>query len=118
MFQTKFADKIKTHSFNVQEIKKKMVPFVGNVQKYCITRQAIDDYIIRCMRFACWVTKDLNTQYVLLFHGNHGCRNASQFYVHTYIAPLFGKCPIALAVAFCLPSAENHILYRLVLYFF
>ena len=39
---------------------KKMVPFGDNVQKYCITRQATDDYIIRRMRFACWISKDLN----------------------------------------------------------
>ena len=57
-------------------------------------------------------------QYVLLFHGNHGYSNAPQFYIYTYIASLFDKCPITLAVAFCLPSAENHILYRVILYFF
>ena len=39
------------------------------MQKYAIGREATDDNIIRCMRFACWVPKDTKThsEYVILF---------------------------------------------------
>jgi hypothetical protein len=45
------------------------------VEKHGTARQATDDNIVRCMRFACWITKATNTQkiqYLLLFHGNNG----------------------------------------------
>jgi hypothetical protein len=37
------------------------------VEKYGRTRQATDDSIIRCMRFACWITKATHThsEYVI-----------------------------------------------------
>jgi len=43
------------------------------------------------MNTACWTPKATNThsEYViLLFHGNNGYANASQYYLYTYIACL------------------------------
>jgi hypothetical protein len=38
-----------------------------NVEKYGTVRQATDNNIIRCLRFACWITKatDTHSQYVI-----------------------------------------------------
>ena len=38
------------------------------MEKYGTARQATDDNIIRCMRFACWITKatDTHSEYVIL----------------------------------------------------
>jgi len=47
----------------------------------------MDENLIRCLRFACWITKVINTHsqyvigYLLLFHGNSGYVNAPHCYV-------------------------------------
>jgi len=43
------------------------------VGKFCRAGQSTDDYIVRCMRIACWVTKatDRHSEYVIMpFHDN------------------------------------------------
>jgi len=55
-----------------------------NVEKYCRVKQAIQDSIVRCMRFACWITKATNT-YLLLLHDNNDYANALQCYVYNYV---------------------------------
>ena len=46
------------------------------MEKFGTARQATDDNILRSMRFACWVTKAINThsEYMILiaFHGRNG----------------------------------------------
>jgi hypothetical protein len=60
------------------------------VEKYRIAGQATDDNIIWCMRFECWLTNATDThslyiyiyiKYLLLFDGNNGYVNATQYYV-------------------------------------
>jgi len=36
--------------------------------KYCAARQATDDNTMRCMLFACWITKatDTHSEYVII----------------------------------------------------
>jgi hypothetical protein len=57
--------------------------------KYGRARQATDDNVMACMRFACWITKAIDThlECVLLnaFHSNSGFTNAPQCYVYMYI---------------------------------
>jgi hypothetical protein len=52
-------------------------------------------FLTRCMRIACWITKVTNThthththnvRYLLLFHCNNGHANAPQCYIYKYIA--------------------------------
>jgi len=54
-------------------------------KNYVRTRQATDDYIIRRVRIACWITKatSAHSEYVLLFlfHGNNGYANVTQYYI-------------------------------------
>jgi hypothetical protein len=63
------------------------------VEKYGTVTQATDHNIIQCMRFACWITEttDSHSEYVIhiLFHGNNGYANASQFYVVRALPVLF-----------------------------
>ena len=54
------------------------------MEKYRRAKQATDEYIIRRMPFACWITKATHTHsmlHLLLFHGNNGFANAP----HTYL---------------------------------
>jgi len=65
--------------------------FLDNVEKYGRAREAKDDNIeIRLMCFSCWITEVTghihNKKKLLLFYGNNGCTDATQFYVFTYIA--------------------------------
>ena len=54
-------------------------------KKYSRARQVTDINITRRMRFACWVTKTIDTHsdYVIItvFHGKNGYANAPQNYV-------------------------------------
>ena len=60
MFQTKVVQKIKTQCmFN--NFSPKIVSLRDNVEKYDTVGQAIDNNIIRCTRFACWITKTIHT---------------------------------------------------------
>ena len=91
MFQTTVVKKIKTHflcSVNSSR-PRKLCPLWDKEEKYGTAGQATDDNIIRCMRFACWITKARIERhkhiivYVLLFHGNSCCANAPQWFVVT-----------------------------------
>jgi hypothetical protein len=46
----------------------KILPYMGQIEKYGRARHAIDDDTIRRMRFACWMTKatDTHSEYVIL----------------------------------------------------
>jgi hypothetical protein len=77
------------------------------VKKYGTARQATDDNIIRCMRFACWITKatDTHSQYVILiaFPRQQWLRERAsmpRLYVHC-LSPL-------LFPVYRLPSTFNH----------
>jgi hypothetical protein len=64
------------------------------VEKYGRDRQAIDENIIRRMRFVCWIIKATDTHnvyYILLFHSNSGYANVPEWYVYTY-AVLCSTC--------------------------
>jgi hypothetical protein len=61
-------------------------PLWDNVEKYGRAGQAIDDNIIRRMRFAYWITKATDThihnmQKVLFLYGSNGSANAPKYYV-------------------------------------
>ena len=58
---------------------------LSNVEGDGRVRQATDDNIIRCTRFACRITKATGT-HSLRGHNDHA--NALQYYVHTFIACL------------------------------
>ena len=68
MFQTKFVEEIKTHIFYSVTFFRKSCNLCDNIVKYGTARQATDDNIIRCTRFACWITKatDTHSEYVTL----------------------------------------------------
>jgi len=57
-------------------------------EKYVIVRHATYDNVIRCMRYACWITKATDTlsEHVILMlsHGNKGYGKESQYYVLSY----------------------------------
>ena len=57
-----------------------------------IHTQAIDDNMIRRMRFGCWTTEatDTHSEYVIqLSHSNNGYANAPQCYVTRALPVLF-----------------------------
>ena len=62
------------------------------MEKYSRARQATDDNIIQCMRFACWITKttDTHTEYVLLiaFSRQQWLHKRASMLRYTYIARL------------------------------
>jgi hypothetical protein len=73
MFQTKIAEKIKTH-FGYPPLERRAV--YGIMWKIIVEA---DDNLAQC-----WISKATDThnmQYLLLFHYNNGCTNASQCYV-------------------------------------
>ena len=51
---------------------------LDNVEKYSGARQATDENIIRCMRFACWITKATDTHSCV---AKNGYANAPQRHV-------------------------------------
>jgi hypothetical protein len=76
MLQTKFVENIKTRILYSQPpTPLKSCRLRDNVEKYGRTRQATDEYIIRLMRIACWITKatDTHSEYVIIiaFPGQH-----------------------------------------------
>jgi hypothetical protein len=62
------------------------------VEKYGSPRQATEDNIIRCMCFACWVTKATDTRsgYVILtaFPQHQWTHECASMLCYTYIASL------------------------------
>jgi hypothetical protein len=61
MFQTKVVEKIKTHFLCSITFSRKSCRLWDNVEKYGRARQATDNNIIWRMRFACWITKAIDT---------------------------------------------------------
>jgi hypothetical protein len=65
------------------------------VEKYGTARQATDDNIIRCMRFACWITKatdtHTHTEYLIFiaFPGQKWLRERAPILFYMYTACLF-----------------------------
>ena len=71
------------------------------MEKYGSVRQAIDENIIRCMRFVYWIAKatDTHSEYVmpLLLDGNLGCAKAPQCYfirIFPALSSLFLHCNV------------------------
>jgi hypothetical protein len=65
MFQTEVVEKIKTHtecSMLFIYIFRKSRHLLGNMEKYGTARQATDDNITRRIRFACWISKAIDTK--------------------------------------------------------
>jgi hypothetical protein len=64
------------------------------VEKYGRTGQATDDNIIRCMRFACWITKatDTHSEYGIriAFPRQQRIRERASLLRHAFIACLVG----------------------------
>jgi hypothetical protein len=58
MFQKKVVEKIKTHILCSVII---FFSLWGNVEKYGLAKKATEDNITRHMRFACWITKAIDT---------------------------------------------------------
>ena len=56
---------------------------MGTLHEYFGARQATDDNIIGCMRFACWITEatDTHLEYVIL-NGNSGFAHTPQCYIY------------------------------------
>jgi hypothetical protein len=62
MFQTKVAEKIKTHIFVFSNFFfRKSCRLWDNVEKNTVQPDTPHDNIIRRMRFACWITKATDT---------------------------------------------------------
>jgi hypothetical protein len=73
------------------------------------TEEATHDYIIRRMRFACWITKATEThtqtmQYVSLFAGKNGYANTPQYYV-------IRKIPVLLFNTSSYSHSSNWLFY-------
>jgi len=64
-----------------------------DVEKWCRDEQAIDDYIMRRMRFICWITKTIDThsEYVILidFPRQQWLHERAKVLICTYIACVF-----------------------------
>jgi len=58
MFQSKFANKIKTHILHSITFAEDRAVYAG---KCCRTKQAADDNKVRRMRIACWITSATDT---------------------------------------------------------
>ena len=56
------SDKIKKGTFSLNIIFWKLFRLLDNVEKYGTARHTTHDNIIRCLRFACWLDKAMNTQ--------------------------------------------------------
>jgi len=77
MFQT-VVEKTKTLVLCPVTFFRKIEPFMW--QNRLDPRQDTDNNIIRRIRYACWVPKTTDTQYILhiAFTQNNGCTNAPQ----------------------------------------
>ena len=60
MFQKKIAKKIKTQIYIQQLFFRKSCRVCDNVKKLCTAREVANNYTIRRMRFAYWVTNTTN----------------------------------------------------------
>ena len=87
LFQTKAAQKIKTHIFCSTNScsENRAVHDKQKSEKKCGTARQVTDNIIRRIRAACWITEVTGTHsewVILLFHGNNGYANALRLCVH------------------------------------
>jgi hypothetical protein len=91
MFQTEGVQKIKTHFMFCNFVPKSC--HLWHVEKYGRAGQAVDDNIIRRMRFACWINKatDTHLEYVILitFPRQKKFRERASVVRYTFIA-----CPV------------------------
>jgi hypothetical protein len=87
-----FVGKIKPHILCSKASFRKSCLLWDNVENYGTARQATDDNIIWRMRFACWVTKaiDTHSEYVILiaFPRQQWLRQRAPMLYYTYIACL------------------------------
>jgi hypothetical protein len=60
---TTVVEKIKTHILRSINFSRKSCRLQDHVEKCVTARQTTYGNIIRCMRFACWITKATNTSY-------------------------------------------------------
>jgi hypothetical protein len=88
----KALKKITTHILCPKTFVRKSCLIADNVGKYCRGKQAIDDNMIRRVRFACWIIKatDTHSEYVILiaFERQHFLREGTLMLRHTYFACL------------------------------
>jgi hypothetical protein len=86
----------KKHTFYVNNFFWKSWHLWYNREKYGRARQAIDNNIIWCMCFTCWITKatDTHSEYVIsvAFPWQIGYVNASQCCIYMYITCLVYIC--------------------------
>jgi len=99
VFQIKVAEKIEKHILSAVNILWKLCHLGDNTGKYGRARPAIDDNMMRRMRFSGYLsapppqyTHTQNVLYLFLFHLNSGYVKSVYFYVCTYIACLFRRC--------------------------
>jgi hypothetical protein len=118
MFQTKGAEKIKTHVLCAVTFFWKSCCLWNNAWKYDIARHATDDNIIRHMCITGWIIKatDTHTEYVIIFvcHGN----NASCYIICTLPAMFsWYFCPFSGTYSSLYPTKCNAspIMYALLL---
>jgi hypothetical protein len=113
MFQTKFVEKIRTH-ISYLKFFPKIVPFLDTVEKYDTARRDTDDIIIRRLRFACWVTKAINTnsEYVILtaLPRKQCLRERASMLRNTYIICIISE----LDCVYC--AVRNESLYKIQVY--
>jgi hypothetical protein len=88
MFQTKVVEKIETHILCSKTFFRKLCRLCEKLEKkYCRTRQATENKIIRHRRIASWIKKATDTQsvqYLLPFHSDNNYTNAPHCYdAHT-----------------------------------
>jgi len=95
IFQTKVAEKIKTHVICSIIFFRHSCRLWDNVEKCCKAGQATDDNIIRRMRIACWIPKATNkhSQCVILiaFPLQQWLQKRASFLRYTFIACLVVK---------------------------
>ena len=107
----KALKKITTHNFFSENLA------LDKAEKYCRGTQAIDDNIIPCMRFACWIIKatDTHSEYVIFmaFERQHLLREGTLMLRHTYFACLAWLGNVAREIKFLvfpsLPSSFAQI---------
>ena len=90
MFQTKAAEKIKTHVLFSITFFQKLFRLWHNVEEYGRAREATDDNVIRRMRFTSWITKVLHTH----IHFKYVILNADprqECYVYTALSTSLNK---------------------------
>jgi len=94
LFQTKVADKPKTHILSSVTFLLKLCHLWDNVKKFGRDRKATDDNITRRILFACWITKATNThsEYerdIVFARQKYSCERASMLYLNYIFSLVF-----------------------------